>query len=296
LTNYGFTSGDIPAGSTIDGIEVKIRCRGAVTAGHLIYDGYIYLRKTSGQVGSNKASGTGWPNTFTDKTYGGATDKWGATLSQSDIVSTDFGIDLLAYDLAYTPGNGIPYVDLISIRVYYTAGAAVQKSLGGTLDMSGSVGRKTLVKKIGTLNLSGTIRRNIKIAKAGTLNLSGSLNVHYRRLISLVGSLSFIGGLSILERLLGVGSVTVDSGAGKNTFCLSKFTADHTGVISQVRVLAYTACNVKVGVYSDNGGEPDRLLSAVNDSTAIIVGWNIITIPTISVNQGTSYWIAFNSG
>jgi len=37
------------------------------------------------------------------------------------------------------------------------------------------------------------------------------------------------------------------------------------------------------------------LLSVVNASTAVTAGWNKITAPTISINQGTDYWLGFIS-
>ena len=80
-------------------------------------DSALYLRKTSGQVGANKASGTDWSTTDATRTYGGAADTWSAGLVQSDIVSTDFGMDLSAN------GTGIPTtasVDNVRIRINYT--------------------------------------------------------------------------------------------------------------------------------------------------------------------------------
>jgi len=116
-TNFGFSTSDIPSGSTIDGIEVKIE-RKADTA-NVIKDSALYLRKTSGQVGDNKASATYWPTYDAEVTYGSYTDKWNAGLVDTDIVSTDFGIDLSAYN--NNPDSfEVARVDCVSIRVYYT--------------------------------------------------------------------------------------------------------------------------------------------------------------------------------
>ena len=106
-----------------DGIELKIvhYCEYADNNS----DNALYLRKTSGQVGSNYASATLWSDlvgqTFT---YGGATDKWGTTWSVEDINSSDFGCDF-SIDCANSSRTG--YVDYIEIRIYYTAGTG-----GGT--------------------------------------------------------------------------------------------------------------------------------------------------------------------
>lgn len=118
---YGFTSTDIPSGSTIDGIEMEIERY--VNVANTINDDALYLRKTSGQVGSNKASATAWPTTEGTATYGGSSDLWGTTWSQSDITSADFGCDLSVYN-ADAGASRIGYVDNVRIRVYYTEAAA----------------------------------------------------------------------------------------------------------------------------------------------------------------------------
>jgi hypothetical protein len=128
-TTFGFTSGDIPNGSTIDGIEVKIEKHTAGTPGRLI-DSALYLRKTGTQVGNNKASGDNWAATDTDVIYGGADDNWDAGLAQTDIVSEDFGVDFSFLNTTGTAERG--YVDVISVRVYYT------ESGGGTAALTGT--------------------------------------------------------------------------------------------------------------------------------------------------------------
>ena len=114
LSNFGFSSSDIPSGSTIDGIEF-VMSRYAGT--DFMTENALYLRKASGRTGSNMASTTYWAiSSPTEKTYGGATEMCGTTLTQSDIVASTFGIEL-----AITQ-NTTYYVDYIKIRVYYTEG------------------------------------------------------------------------------------------------------------------------------------------------------------------------------
>jgi len=77
-----------------------------------------------------------------------------------------------------------------------------------------------------------------------------------------------------------------------------KWTADSTGVASQIRVYGYYQNgNVKVALYSDNGGSPGTVLAKQDTSTAITTNqWNtIILSSTAQVIQGTTYWIAFLS-
>jgi hypothetical protein len=123
VTNFDFSS--IPSGATIDGIEVKIEHRGtAVAPDGYNQDSTLQLRKTSGQTGSNKASFLPWGTTDETFTYGGESDKWGATLVDTDIRSSDFGLDLSVAGML--EDGETAYVDVISIRVYYTAAVTFQ--------------------------------------------------------------------------------------------------------------------------------------------------------------------------
>lgn len=119
LTNFGFTSTDIPAGSTINGIEVNLERK--LGAGIGVFDETIILRKTSGQVGNNKAdTGTNW-GTEAVITYGGAADTWASGLTQTDIIDSNFGIDIACKG---APTTGTGSVDYVEIRIYYTAPTA----------------------------------------------------------------------------------------------------------------------------------------------------------------------------
>jgi hypothetical protein len=122
LTNFGFTSSDIPSGATIDGIEFEI-ARYSYEV-NMTYDSALYYYD-DGQVGNNLASATKWPVSIGTATYGGATDKGGTSLTQADIVASTFGVMLSAAgEASDNAGGGVDYV---KIRVYYTAGGATVK-------------------------------------------------------------------------------------------------------------------------------------------------------------------------
>lgn len=116
-TNFGFALGDIPSGSTIDGIEVKVE-RKALT-GYTIKDSALYLRKTACQVGDNKAEDVYWVTSDTEVTYGGAEDTWNSGLTDADIRDSGFGIDFSARNT--TGANRNAYVDCVWTRIYYTS-------------------------------------------------------------------------------------------------------------------------------------------------------------------------------
>jgi len=122
LTNFGFTSGDVPSGATIDGIEVSVERQSADVLD--VTDSAIYLRDSAAsQQGDNKASGTGWSSGGDEiVVYGGAADTWNALLDQADIVSSNFGIDISAGNSGST--NREARIDHVKIRVYYTEAAS----------------------------------------------------------------------------------------------------------------------------------------------------------------------------
>ena len=99
-----------------------------------------------------------------------------------------------------------------------------------------------------------------------------------------------------LRRLVGSADVSEDSSIPTNTFHLSKFIALSTAAIRQIRINSVGSINIKLALYADSAGEPGALLNAMNDSVALVAGWNTITFPTTSIVIGTDYWLAFNSG
>ena len=130
--NFGFTTGDIPADSTINGIEVLIEREGEGAASTNIVDSYIVLRNSSGQVGDNKADAvTTWPVNDATATYGAVDDAWGAGITAAEAILSTFGVDIsIANQHATQARHGD--IDHVQIRITYTeAGGAVAPT--GTL-------------------------------------------------------------------------------------------------------------------------------------------------------------------
>ncbi len=126
-THYLKASGfnfNIPASSTINGIEVRIErkqtCYFNCSGSHAdVKDDVVKLVKGVLVIGANHDSSTVWPSSDTVKTYGSATDKWTSTLwTVSDINSSTFGVVLSAG--RDEDGVSVLSVDSISITVYYT--------------------------------------------------------------------------------------------------------------------------------------------------------------------------------
>jgi hypothetical protein len=121
-TGFNFSSIPIPAGSTINGIEVGIERKqecGEWLCSSTVTDDVVKLVKNGVVVGDNKASTTSWPTTDTYAYYGSTSDLWGTTWNASDIKSSDFGVVLSAK--RSNGGDRDLSVDHIYITVTYSA-------------------------------------------------------------------------------------------------------------------------------------------------------------------------------
>lgn len=112
LTNFGFT---IPGAATIVGVTVEID-RQKQDRGGQCKDSAVRLKK-SGATGANKASATGWPDSYAVASYGGPTDLWGLTLTAAEVNNSAFGLDFKVLD---ADQSDVAEVDFIRITVDYT--------------------------------------------------------------------------------------------------------------------------------------------------------------------------------
>jgi len=95
------------------------------------------------------------------------------------------------------------------------------------------------------------------------------------------------------QKLIGLDTISsVDDHAAGNYFHLTRYTANQSGVIDILRVFCIASGNIKVAIYTDNGGEPGSLLNAINTGTTVYSGWNSIPIPSTAVTAGANYWLA----
>jgi hypothetical protein len=113
-TNY---SPAIPAPSKVDGVEVTITRK--KTGGPATADQHVQLSIAGAPSGTDKASGTAWGGTSATITYGGPTDTWGLTLSDTDVNASTFGVAMSAQ----RSGGGLAssaQVDAVQVKYYYT--------------------------------------------------------------------------------------------------------------------------------------------------------------------------------
>jgi len=111
-TAYGFA---IPAGSTIDGIEVRFEKRAQTSS--TVKDWDTKIVKAGSEQGSDYGQ-SWWPTSDTYVYYGGAADKWGLTWTPAEINASNFGVSISARN--YDMQSRYALVDHVQIKVYYT--------------------------------------------------------------------------------------------------------------------------------------------------------------------------------
>jgi hypothetical protein len=156
-TNFGFT---IPSGATINGVVVEFR---RSDSNGILTDGTIKLVKGGVVSGTNKSAGATWPTSDTWNSFGGTTDLWGLTLTDTDINSSTFGVVLSPTISGLTSGFTPAQVDAIRITVYYTASGGTITATPGvaTVTVSGvapaasPAGHVTATPGVGTVIVVG---------------------------------------------------------------------------------------------------------------------------------------------
>lgn len=113
-TDYDF---GLPVRAVIRGILANIKKYNVCDPGASVVDESVILTAAGS---NNKASVNAWPASATDVSYGGATDKWGATLTRSIVSASTFGLQLAATLAA--PGEGYTvtaYIDAMQLKIAY---------------------------------------------------------------------------------------------------------------------------------------------------------------------------------
>jgi len=114
----------IPSGATVDGIEVTVRARNAAAASYIATDAFVHLLKGGAVVQHPSPTLYTWNVTETAQVYGGSTDKWGTTWTDSDINGAGFGVSLGVGFVANEEPQAQPTadVDQVFVTIYFTSG------------------------------------------------------------------------------------------------------------------------------------------------------------------------------
>ena len=117
----------IPAGSIIDGIEVRIkRYKRNEYQTPECQDNSLRLVLAGSVYGDDKAVATVWPDSNGwSTTYGGAADDWSTGFDYDDIDSATFGVQICC--IQGDAGVGEFYIDVIQVKIYHHPGATTDQ-------------------------------------------------------------------------------------------------------------------------------------------------------------------------
>ena len=126
VKGYGF---NIPAGATINGVEVRVERKYSRTTNYgriydqiacLVLNGTPTWEQSAIYPNYNRAViWTEWARLSEEiKVFGGPTDTWGVPLTPADVNNPNFGFNIWA--MKQGSGTTLALVDYIGITVYYT--------------------------------------------------------------------------------------------------------------------------------------------------------------------------------
>jgi hypothetical protein len=125
LTNYGFS---IPAGATINGVQLQIRNAGIPTGTGFFAWNAIKLVNASGTIGTaNKATGN-LNSAPTTSTFGGSADTWAGEASAIDWNDADAGCAISVGTTPTITGDSYLYIYFVQIIITYTEAPAAGTS------------------------------------------------------------------------------------------------------------------------------------------------------------------------
>lgn len=168
LSDFSF---NVPSGATITGIEVTAEMSEGASAGSI--GTQVSLSWDDGANFTSTKSATVNGTSDTDYTFGGSSDTWGRTWSDTDFANGNFRLLL-----DKVPDSDVLNVDYVRVRVYYTTGSGLPSSLDAyvlrsTLNTNGTVvsnGRVGTKWTSGGTFVSGYSQRNDNFDR----NLAGS--------------------------------------------------------------------------------------------------------------------------
>ena len=317
LTVYGFA---IPAGSTINGIQVSVKGYSSGTSNNNRTIQVALTKNGTAVVGTAKTQALATTdNTFT---LGTTADLWGTTWALTDINATTFGVMIRDND---TTSSGTFYIDYVSVIVTYTLPATtttVTSSLNpsqfgdsvtftATVTPTAATGTVTFMDGAntigtGTLNASGVATFSTSTLVAGShsitavyngdANYSGSTSAILTQAVNQAPAITSANAATFMVGTPGTFTVTA------NGYPASTFTRSGDALPNGVTfngstgVLSGTPASGTVGTYNfvftaSNGIAPD---ATQNFTLTVVKGNQTITFnqPPTPAGYGTTYTIA----
>jgi hypothetical protein len=113
-----FSTSLVPAGSTIDGIEVRIQASVNTGSADTGID-EIIVGKSNGTLGNDLGNGATITTTPTNYTFVSSTELWGLSRTAAEINSGTFQF-LASFVNGAISGTRIVSVDVMSVNIHYT--------------------------------------------------------------------------------------------------------------------------------------------------------------------------------
>jgi hypothetical protein len=286
-TNFGFTTSDIPSGSTINGFLVRIRWRGGTN--NRAFPNEIFAVKggttqtSAGNIGNSSVVN----NTLTNRSYGGATEKFGLSWTVGDVTSSGFG---LSFQAGRTNTTTVE-VAWFEVVVDYTA--PVTHATTGALTGQGSA-------------VAGTAARSRAHASSGALAGQGSTivgsaarsggAVSHDTSGALTGQIGAVAGTAARTRahassgvLAGQGSAVSGASTRYRAFASSGALTGQGATVagSGARTRVHPSAGVLVGQGSEVSGSAARTgAPAVHATTGALVGAGSLVTGSASRSDG----------
>lgn len=198
-TNFGFT---IPSAGTVTGIAFTVRLRASLANG--LKDRTVMLVLNGSTIGTAKTRDVYWPTSFTDVTFGGAGDLWGASLTPAQVNDATFGLTMGAGNMNQ-PSTTTAYIDAIWLTVYYTepvypsgiesAGQAgtVSISASGTHPLTGA----SALTSVGSVTVTPTV--NVSASGPAAVGYIGAVSTLMETPVPVAGvsALAQVGAVNV---------------------------------------------------------------------------------------------------
>ena len=275
-TNFGFTTSDIPTGSTINGFLVRIRWRGGSTNRAFSNEVFSVKGGTTQTAAGNIAVAGNVNNTLTNRSYGGATELFGLSWSVSDVTDSGFG---LSFQAGRTNTTTVE-VAWFEVVVDYTA--PVTHATSGTLTGQGSTVAGSAARAAGAVThattgvlagqgstVAGSASRFRAHASSGVLSGPGS---------TVTGSAARSGATVTHDTsgaLSGQGSTLAGTAARFRAHATSGVLAGPGSAVdgSSTRFRAFATSGVLAGQGAGVTGSAERIgAPTIHDTTGVLTG------------------------
>lgn len=128
ITGFDFSA--IPDSATVDGVYVLVRLKYAASPDNGFAFRVNYARLViSGTPSGNTKTAVAFTSSFSDQTFGSASDKWGLTPTGANIKASTSGVEIAITnnDNKLPQTNATVSVDYVQMRVTYTEAAAASR-------------------------------------------------------------------------------------------------------------------------------------------------------------------------